>query len=655
VVSAAALDERLLTGRAAPLPEPVVLRAGPVTALLDGADLRHVRHGDVELVQRVYMAVRDAPWNTIPATFTDWRIEQGEDRFTVTFVGRHVHDDIDFGWCGAIDGGPDGTITYTFDGTCHGVFRYSKIGLNVHHALADSVGHAYRSSGPAGERRGTLPEAIDPQRIVNGTLSGMFDPYESIAIEVRPGFEAVVSLEGDLLELQDHRNWTDGNFKSYATPLALGFPFTSDDGRRIRQVLTVGYAGTAPAPVPAGLPTIALGSPVGRLPAIGFGQPSHGEPLTAREKELVALVRPAHLRVDLALDDPAAGPALDRAIADASAVGASLELAVHANETSGPALATLAGRLRGTDVAVARVLVYLLAGGFSALGGLTPAPVVALVREQLEPVTGAVTFAGGTNQSFGDVNRDRPSSPVLSGLCFAMSPTIHAADDASVLESLVGESEVIEMARSIAWGRRVIVSPLTIATRFGPYPAGPSAPGDLPAPVDVRQASLFGAAFTAGSIARLASSGADAVTYYETSGWRGIVERDAGSPDPRFPSRPGDVFPLYHVFADVAEWGSGDLIAADSSEPLTAEGLAIRDADGTHALVANLTRVTRRIAVTGLPGATASVRVLDASSASWATADPAGFRAAGGVATPISGGRLELALAPYAVARIDAA
>ena len=52
------------------------------------------------------------------------------------------------------------------------------------------------------------------------------------------------------MELQDHRNWTDANFKSYATPLALGFPFDSTDGQRIHQVLTIRHAGTTPAGVP---------------------------------------------------------------------------------------------------------------------------------------------------------------------------------------------------------------------------------------------------------------------------------------------------------------------------------------------------------------------------------------------------------------------
>ncbi|HYN69693.1 MAG TPA: hypothetical protein VEX41_05740, partial [Candidatus Eisenbacteria bacterium] len=84
----------LLTGRDRS-PDPTrELRAGPVSALLNGPDLRHIRVGGIELIQRVYMAVRDAPWNTIPATVTASRIEAGADRFSVAFHAEHRHEAI---------------------------------------------------------------------------------------------------------------------------------------------------------------------------------------------------------------------------------------------------------------------------------------------------------------------------------------------------------------------------------------------------------------------------------------------------------------------------------------------------------------------------------------------------------------------------------
>lgn len=260
--------------------------------------------------------------------------------------------------------------------------------------------------------------------------------------------------------------------------------------------------------------------------------PSHDAPLTGREAELLRPIWPPHLRVDVELRDDAWIPVLDRAIEEARAVGAALGLGLFTNENDSQALRRHAEHLLAVALPVARVLVYPASEGFSAMKTLTPASLVRLVRDCLEPLTGPIVFVGGTNQSFADINRDRPTDPVLPGICFSISPTVHAAEDWSIVENLVGQAEVVEMARSFSADRAICVSPVTIATRFGPYPAGSASPGDLPPPVDVRQGSLLGAGWTAGSVKYLAESGAASVTYFETTGWRGIIETDAGPPMP---------------------------------------------------------------------------------------------------------------------------
>ena len=144
------------------------------------------------------------------------------------------------------------------------------------------------------------------------------------------------------------------------------------------------------------------------------------------------------------------------------------------------------------------------------------------------------------------------------------------------------------------------------------------------------------------------------MTAYETTGWRGIVETDAGNEMPdRFPSRPGDVFPLYHVLADFGEWRDGRVVAAPSTEPLRVEALAVETADGArHVLLASVAPEFVDVVVSGLPDGPVRVRTLDASTASAAMSDPAGYRATGEAAT-VSEGSLTLRLGPYAVARVD--
>jgi hypothetical protein len=238
-----------------------------------------------------------------------------------------------------------------------------------------------------------------------------------------------------------------------------------------------------------------------------------------------------------------------------------------------------------------------------------------------------------------------------------MSPTVHAADDISVMENVPGAGEVVRFARTLVDGvpdgRQVVVSPVTLATRFGPYPAGPAADGDLPPAVDVRQAALFGAAWTVGALAAMATAGVSSVTWYETAGWRGILQGDTPPPMPdRFPAVVGEVFPVWHVLADLAGWRDLTIRGCESTMPQVTAGLALDTPDGPALLVANLTPTAQRVRLEGLPSTFAHVRTLDDAAVAWALADPDAFRTQAGATMPVRAGTLWLGLGPYAVARV---
>ena len=111
-------DYVLLNGVDEP-PPPVArtFRTGPLSVVLDGVDLRYVRLGDVEVVRRLYAAVRDRDWNTIFGTPSEIEFDDRGDSFDVRFSVRHVSHDIDFTWKGTIAGDTDGRISYAFAGT----------------------------------------------------------------------------------------------------------------------------------------------------------------------------------------------------------------------------------------------------------------------------------------------------------------------------------------------------------------------------------------------------------------------------------------------------------------------------------------------------------------------------------------------------------
>ncbi len=134
------------------------------------------------------------------------------------------------------------------------------------------------------------------------------------------------------------------------------------------------------------------------------------------------------------------------------------------------------------------------------------------------------------------------------------------------------------------------------------------------------------------------------------------MESEAGSPLPKlFPSEPGVVFPMYHVFADIAEFGARQVYPTHSTHPLVAEGLTLVNAAGRRrVLVANLTGDTQELKIKS-GTCTAHVRYLDETTAEEAVRRPEAFRQQAGAAQESVSGKIELKLLPFALARVDIA
>src|SRR5262249_36525577 len=159
-------------------------------------------------------------------------------------------------------------------------------------------------------------------------------------------------------------------------------------------------------------------------------------------------------------------------------------------------------------------------------------------------------------------------------------------------------------------------------------PPSAAGPDELPPTVDPRQMSLFGAAWTLAGIARFAEGGAASLTCFETTGWRGVMETRTGSPLPaRFPSIPRAVFPVYHVFADLAEHAGAACAPVRSSDPQAVAGLFLYGPPGSRRrtlLLANLTSGRVEVEARGLSGKVL-LRTLDETTAIEAMTAPLGF------------------------------
>jgi D-apionolactonase len=231
---------------------------------------------------------------------------------------------------------------------------------------------------------------------------------------------------------------------------------------------------------------------------------------------------------------------------------------------------------------------------------------VKVARHSLLMVSPGVPVGGGTPFNFAELNRNRPPAGSMDVLTFAVSPQVHARDDLSIMENLEAQADVVRTIRDVAPGVPVSVGPVTLRPQGELTAASVTIPGpvayELPPVVDPRQAGLVGACWTLGSLKYLAEAGAEHLTYFETTGWLGVMERETGSPLPeRLRAMPGGVFPLYHVLADVGEFAGGEVLASELPLSLNYASLVLRKGSRIRILLANLTHDHGMVVVRELP------------------------------------------------------
>ncbi|MFZ5831702.1 MAG: hypothetical protein ACOY3P_16570 [Planctomycetota bacterium] len=567
-----------------------VLRAGPVTMEFDATSglLRYLRIGDYEILRGIYVAVRDRNWGTVRPTLKDLCVDQSTDAFHVSVSVQCQQREIDFEWRGEIVGTAQGTVEYTMDGVARSTFLRNRIGFCVLHGSDTCAGRDCVIEHVDGSQElAAFPREIAPHQ--------PFMDVRAMQHPVCEGLKARVEFEGDVFETEDQRNWTDASFKTYCTPLAMPFPVEIAQGTMVKQRVRIELVDTRPAPDRVeSAPVVAISPPIAlrwgeecTIPRMGLGVASHGGPLSPTARARLAILKLDHLRVDLALDHPDFIQLLAAAKEQAEQVGASLQMALTADMELLDRLPELAEAVEQTAAPITAWLVY------GCREPSTPPALFQSVRTALQAITADAAFAMGTNANFAELNRRRPPAGMADWVCYSINPQVHVFDDDSLFETLDAQRETVVSAKHFAGGSKVAVSPVTLKPRFnavatGAEPAAP--PGELPPQVDPRQAELLAASWTLGSIAALAAGGAESATYFETTGWRGVMELDEGCAAPeRFPSRAGCVFPTYHVLADLAGLSHSQIRTLKVERPRTLAGIAVTDNTRGMILLANLT------------------------------------------------------------------
>src|SRR5262245_25022509 len=275
---------RLLHGSDAAPPELRPLRAGPVSLLLDGGDLRYVRIGRTELLRRVYVAVRDGDWATVPAVVSNLRVDERDDGFRVAFACRHSGPRLELSWDGTISGDADGRLEYVFDARAEREPVYSRIGICLHHPWRETAGVPFRAATPDGELEGAFPDLIGRQSFHDGYFHAVFAPFDRLELDMRDGVSLRFEFEGELWEVEDHRNWTDANFKTYQMPRGRGRPAPLAAGESLLQRVAVTPADLKAFEPEAGALRITVGDPLDAIvPPLGLAADRDGYRPAGRE------------------------------------------------------------------------------------------------------------------------------------------------------------------------------------------------------------------------------------------------------------------------------------------------------------------------------------------------------------------------------------
>ncbi|QDG66995.1 hypothetical protein NIBR502772_13020 [Pseudarthrobacter sp. NIBRBAC000502772] len=482
------------------------LSAGPWSAELVGDELANISYLGRPVLRAVKAVVRDQDWRTPQPTVRTLEVTQDNERlqagWTVRFAGHGVEYDGHL----TADFSP-AAVEIAFEGTALHAFRSNRIGLVVLHPPADAGRHVTVSHPDGGRTPAQFPSDISPHQ-----------PFMDVgALEWADdgGTTFRLSFTGDVFETEDQRNWTDGSFKTYSTPLARPFPVDVAAGDAVRQSVRL-EAITADAGAleslesqKAGRVAASVGGVAGHVPKLAVVAAPHAgvlPPLTGLDAVLVELIEETGAtpwsgwaaRLQAAADEAAVhGAGLDIRAVAADPAAAAAELAPYLSQAKRLAVFHPSSHLTEPDT-----------------------------WPELKSALHAAGFRGellaGVRSHFTELNRNSGRTPSDSdALTFSITPQMHSTETAHIIDSVPMQRLVAQNALRLGCGRPVHVGPVTLLPRFNAVSTSGAAPE---AEADELQAEPFAAAWTLASIDALTLDGVESVAYFEASGPRGISD-----------------------------------------------------------------------------------------------------------------------------------
>jgi hypothetical protein len=564
------------------------LTAGPLTVTLQDGNLRTLRFMGHEVLRAVSFLVRDKDWGTCAADISDLAIEETGDDFSIRYHARYTAPsgaELDCNL--AIAGSAEGHLSFAADCVSDADFETARAGFAVLHPVKGVAGEAVRVEHTDGAIEDAYwPDLIDPWQ--------PFKDMRAITHKVALGISAETRFEGDIFEMEDQRNWTDGSYKTYVRPLALPWPYFIRKSEPLQQSVTVDIRqsrGAAAAPASTGPITLALSETDIPFPDIGIGLRPE---CLDRERSALAALKQTNARHLIAHFDPMAGHGLAAItgyaeIATASGLNVTLECAVPCIGNLDQELSDIAALVRQAGLPLDSLFVSPSVDRQSTPPGSQwpECPPLEDVYAAARKAFPGVRLGGGMMSYFTELNRKRVPGDLIDYVSHGTNPIVHAADDLSVMQAFEALAYVVKSVRAIYANKPYRIGPSTIAMRQNPYGRATKDNPQLEripmANVDSRHNAQFGAAWTLAYAATVAPAGLEILTLSTLAGPFGLIaEADEAMPA-------GAARPLAHVLAALGALSGRRLVTVETSRPDAVLGLAARDEDGMTLLLANIT------------------------------------------------------------------
>lgn len=506
------------------------LKAGPLSVVLDGGELRAIRFHGVEVLRGISYLTRDENWGTCAAVIRDLSVRKRRNDFDVTYAARSKNGGATLDYRAAISATPD-RLEFSVTAKPDKDFLTNRTGFVVLHPINGVAGKSLMvTHTDGGIEAAHFPELISPGQ--------PFFDIRALEHVPAPGVTAHVLMEGNKFEMEDQRNWTDASYKTYVCSLLDPWPYVMKAGQSFDQKITLTVKGKPRAgKASARNPEIRFGKASARMPEIGIAISAHDAAQTLRHAAKLKQLAPQFLTC-LAEKDLGALETY-AAIALEAGLPVTLEVVLPANGPADGEMRAVAEAARRAGLSPRAVVVTQTHDlkSFQPTAkrpwGPTYEEMAAAARKHFP----GTILGGGMMSFFTELNRKRPPRGVFDFITHSLCPIVHDASDEAVMQTLECLPHVFASGKAMIGDAPYHIGPTTIAARMNPY--GKDVVGNprnqrvCLAPNDPRQTTDFAATWNLGLLAECAKAGITAVTLSSLCGPRGLLDAK-GKPAPLY-------------------------------------------------------------------------------------------------------------------------